>query len=50
MLNYYQKLNVATPKAFAVCDVTEDVGTLVRESGVLEGMVTITSLHTTCAL
>ena len=50
MLNYYQKLKVSTAKAFAVCDVTEDVGTLVRESGVLEGMVTITSLHTTCAL
>ena len=50
MLNYYQKLKVSTPKAFTVCDVTEDVGLLVRESGVLEGMITITSFHTTCAL
>lgn len=50
MLNYYQKLKISTPKAFTVCDVTEDVGLLVRESGVLEGMITITSFHTTCAL
>ena len=50
MLNYYQKLKVSTPKAFTICDVTEDVGLLVRESGVLEGMITITSFHTTCAL
>ena len=50
MLNYYQKLKVSTPKAFTVCDVTEDVGLLVRESDVLEGMITITSFHTTCAL
>ncbi|MEM1369297.1 MAG: secondary thiamine-phosphate synthase enzyme YjbQ [Cyanobacteria bacterium P01_H01_bin.15] len=50
MLSYYQELNVSTGKPFAVCDVTETVGAVVRESGVLEGMLTITSLHTTCAL
>ena len=50
MLNYYQKLNVSTSKSFEVCDITENICAVVRESGVLEGMVTITSLHTTCAL
>ena len=50
MLNHYQKLNVSTGQSFEVCDVTENICAVVRESGVLEGMVTITSLHTTCAL
>jgi secondary thiamine-phosphate synthase enzyme len=50
MLNYYQELNVSTGRSFEVGDITEDVYAVVRESNVLEGMVTITSLHTTCAL
>ena len=50
MLNYYQKLKVSTAKTFSTCDVTENIRALVRESGVLEGMITVTSLHTTCAL
>ena len=50
MLNYYQQLEVSTGKSFEVCDITEDVFAVVRESGVLEGTVSITSLHTTCAL
>lgn len=44
MLNYYQKLKVSTPKAFAVCDVTEDVGVLVKEPDVLEDMITISKI------
>lgn len=50
MLNYYQELNVSTGRSFEVGDITEDICAVVRESSVLEGMVTITSLHTTCAL
>jgi secondary thiamine-phosphate synthase enzyme len=49
-LNYYQELNISTDKLFSVHDVTEKIGAVVRESGVLEGMVSITSMHTTCAL
>ena len=50
MLSYYQELKVSTGQSFTVCDVTEEVGAVVRDSGALEGMVAITSLHTTCAL
>jgi len=50
MLNYYQKLNVSTGESFEVCDITENICAVVRASGVLEGLVAITSLHTTCAL
>lgn len=50
MSSFYQELKISTGKSFAVSDVTEKVAAVVRESGVLEGMITITSLHTTCAL
>lgn len=50
MLNLYQELNVSTEGSFTVSDVTEAVAAVVSASGVTEGMVTITSLHTTCAL
>lgn len=50
MLNYCRELKVSTGRSFEVCDVTDDIRAMVRESGVLEGMVAITSLHTTCAL
>ena len=50
MINHYHELNVATAGSFEVCDITGAVRAAVRESGVQEGMVTITSLHTTCAL
>ncbi|MET0094677.1 MAG: secondary thiamine-phosphate synthase enzyme YjbQ [Sedimenticola sp.] len=50
MLSYYRELNVATVESFHVLDVTENIHAVIRESGVKEGMVTITSLHTTCAL
>jgi secondary thiamine-phosphate synthase enzyme len=50
MSSFYQELKVSTGKSFAVSDVTEKVAAVVKESGVLEGMITITSLHTTCAL
>ena len=50
ILNYYQELNISTINSFSAYDVTEDITTVIKESGILEGMVTITSLHTTCAL
>lgn len=50
MLNYYQELKVSTGRSFEVSDITQNIGAVVRASGVLEGMVTITSLLTTCAL
>lgn len=50
MLTYYQNLNISTGAAFEVCDVTGDIRSLVTQSGVAEGMVTVTSLHSTCAV
>ncbi len=50
MLSFYQELEVSTDQPFSVCDVTEKVGTVLKASGVQEGTVAITSLHTTCAL
>ena len=50
MLSYYKEIEVATAESFAVSDVTEEVCSIVKESGILEGTVTVTSLHTTCAL
>ena len=49
-MSYYKELKIATEKSFEVRDVTENVAALVRESGVSEGSVSISSLHTTCAL
>lgn len=50
MLSYFQELNISTSQSFSVRDVTDEVATVVSESGVLGGMVVISSLHTTCAL
>ncbi|MBT3094842.1 MAG: secondary thiamine-phosphate synthase enzyme YjbQ [Candidatus Thiodiazotropha sp. (ex Lucina pensylvanica)] len=50
MSNCYKILNISTGWPFEVCDITEQVESVVRESGVLEGTVAITSLHTTCAI
>jgi len=50
MSSHYQELHVSTGDSFAVADVTEQVRSVVDESGVSEGVVIIASLHTTCAL
>ncbi|MCU7942366.1 MAG: secondary thiamine-phosphate synthase enzyme YjbQ [Candidatus Thiodiazotropha sp. (ex Cardiolucina cf. quadrata)] len=50
MLNHFNELNFSTSRSFEVCDITEQVESVVRASGVLEGTVAITSLHTTCAI
>lgn len=50
MHNYYQELAVSTTESFQVIDITHKVGAVVKVSGILEGTLTINSLHTTCAL
>ncbi|MFC1362692.1 MAG: YjbQ family protein [gamma proteobacterium symbiont of Ctena orbiculata] len=50
MISCYKEVGITTGKSFDVIDITGHIKTLVRESGVSQGMVTITSLHTTCAL
>ena len=50
MVNYYRNLNVSTGESFEVVDITGNIRALIGESGVSEGLVGITSLHTTCAL
>lgn len=49
-MNYYRELEVSTGGSFEVCDITDNIRAVVRESGVREGMAVVTSLHTTCAL
>ena len=50
MLSYYKEIGIATPESFGVSDVSGNISEVVRDSGISEGMVTVTSLHTTCAL
>ena len=50
MLSFYDKIEVATGKSFEVVDITEQVKNIVEKSALQEAVVTITSLHTTCAL
>jgi secondary thiamine-phosphate synthase enzyme len=50
MLTDYQELQISTSGSFEVTDISDDIRATVKASGVLEGTVTITSMHTTCAL
>ncbi|MEW8506836.1 MAG: secondary thiamine-phosphate synthase enzyme YjbQ [Candidatus Thiodiazotropha sp.] len=50
MIGYYKELEISTRDSFEVVDITENVKALLADSGLLQGMVTLTSLHTTCAL
>ena len=50
MLSHYHELEIGTGQSFAVRDVTAEVADVLEESGVREGMVVITSMHTTCAV
>ena len=50
MISNYQEIQISTAQSFTVHDVTDAVQAVVSESGMQEGTVTITSLHTTCAL
>ena len=50
MLSYYKEIVIATTDSFEVLDVSEKVSAAVHDSNILEGMVCISCLHTTCAL
>ncbi len=50
MKSCYREITIATTENFATYDVTEKLRNVLRESGVQEGTVTITSRHTTCAV
>ena len=50
MLSFYREIEVPTGKSFEVVDITEQVKNIVEKSALQEAVVTITSLHTTCAL
>ncbi len=50
MLTDYKELAVSSSASFEVIDVTDKIAAVVKDSGVQEGSVTLTSMHTTCAL
>ena len=50
MRTYEEDLKVETAASFSVHDITADVRNVVRKSGIASGMVTVTSMHTTCAV
>ncbi len=50
MRSYEENLKVETGASFSVHDITADVRRVVRESGIASGMVTMSSMHTTCAI
>ena len=47
---HYRELQVSTGESFEVCNISDNIRAVLSESGIQEGMVVITSLHTTCAL
>ncbi len=50
MKAYYRRIEIETEANFCVRDITEEVTAVVRESGVRDGVVALSSLHTTCAV
>jgi len=50
MPSHYQELKIETRQSFEVLDITTHIRSLVTASGIVEGMITVSSLHTTCAL
>ncbi|MES9972379.1 MAG: secondary thiamine-phosphate synthase enzyme YjbQ [Candidatus Thiodiazotropha sp.] len=50
MIVYSSQIAVPTSHSFEVIDITEQIDDLVSQSGVLQGMVSISSMHTTCAV
>ncbi len=50
MQNHERNLEVKTRASFAVHDITDEIRRVVRESGIISGLVTLTSMHTTCAI
>ncbi len=47
---FYHRLEIETGTGFSIHDITGEVRGLVAESGIAEGMVVVSSLHTTCAV
>ena len=45
-----ESLVVQTDERLELLDLTDRLGTLVREAGITQGIVSVWSLHTTCAL
>jgi secondary thiamine-phosphate synthase enzyme len=45
-----ERIRVRTPEREALVDITDDVRRAVRDSGVVDGVLHLWSLHTTCAL
>ena len=50
MQSYFEELKIKTSQPFHVCDITDSVRKAVDSSGISEGIATLTSMHTTCAL
>ncbi len=50
MTSSYREITVTTTENFCVLDITDQIRETVNSSGVQEGVVAISSLHTTCAI
>jgi secondary thiamine-phosphate synthase enzyme len=50
MKSHSTQIKVRTAKRSEIVEITERVAESVRESGISEGLATVTALHTTCAL
>lgn len=50
MPSHYHELSITTGQSFDILDITTHISSIVAESGIKEGIVMISSLHTTCAL
>jgi len=47
---FYKKKELATKENFRIYDITKDIKTVIKESGVKDGHVLIQVMHTTCGL
>jgi len=50
MRTFERDLKLETSASLSVLDITENVRRAVRDSGIVSGMVTVASMHTTCAV
>lgn len=50
MPSQYHEIHITSTASFEVIDITSQVRACVSQSGIREGMLTLSSLHTTCAL
>ena len=47
---HYEEIGIATAKNFAIYDITEKVQSAIETSGIMNGIVILSSKHTTCAV